>query len=64
METESSRMGEDFIRSIDELLGSAGKVQMVEVHVHSNTVGKTRQQEGRVGEVMQGAPGEAEDLRC
>ena len=50
METACSRKGEDFMRSLDQLLGSAGEDQMVVVHVDSNTVGKARQGEGRVGE--------------
>lgn len=50
METASSRKWDDFMRSLDQLLGSAGEDQMVVVHVDTNTVGKARQGEGRVGE--------------
>lgn len=50
MDIASSINGEDFMRSLDQLLGSVAEHQMVVVHVDSSTVGKERQGEGRVGE--------------
>lgn len=50
VEIAPSRKRENFITSIDELLGNARGVQEVAVHVDSNTIGKTRQKEGKVGE--------------
>jgi len=49
-ETASSRRREDFLRSLDQLLGSAREHQVVVVHVDSDTIGEARQGEQRVGE--------------
>lgn len=63
MAIASSIMGEGLMRSFDQLLRSVAEHQVVVVHVDSSTVGKARGREsGR--EVMQGARGEAETLRC